>query len=782
MIMMPSYPDLHGVSIEKQIEILEDSYIRLSRFLEEQLASLDGKNFTPTFNRNWKKTTEGLIEIKDGLTSMEGDVGNIQDAMGTMVSDISLLTGQIGSIDGDLSALNGQMTVVQQNITTIEANASGISANVSSLTNRVTTVEGDITTLDGQVTSISGEVITTQEDIARLDLTASGLNTSVSSLTSQITTLETDIHETQEAIDRAQQAADAAMDAALDAAGIAGGKVTTFYQDDTPTATTPGDLWIDTNDGNKLHRWSGSAWTAVQDAQLQEALNAAGDAQATADQKIRTFAQSAAPTGMSAGDIGDLWIDTNDGNKLYRWDGSSWIEVQDGMIDAVKDIAEGKGKVIIQSGAPAAADRLPQNLWIDTTNGANTPKRWNGSAWVEVTDKAAKDAAAAAVAAQNLANEAKDAAQAAQEEFTEWKNTEFNVWAGGVDIDVEWVKYHTIGGARNLFKNTGFNSPDGFLTNWTKALGASVVQITETTAVSGYCVGISTSEVNGGIYYSSDIATKLEAGKTYTVSFYARTSQGTEVIKSWRENSGSSTNFSLTGSWQRYSYTFTQSTNKTGAVIFYHVSGSGLFYLHSIKVEEGSKPTAWVAAPEDTNSIMYDSAYYRFRSDGFHVYSGAITIWDGTPDSPGNMVFHVDEDGSLVLRSPNYNWVAGGGIRLYQNGGIDMGFTLYSGPWTASGPYNLLQSVSGFRYIEIIYRTVAGAYGSKKVYAVAGTTVNIMTAEAANGVLYIDSANVGINENSITMGAQTETAVQENGNVSITDIAGLFRIVRVIGY
>ena len=69
-------------------------------------------------------------------------------------------------------------------------------------------------------------------------------------------------------------------------------------------------------------------------------------------------------------------------------------------------IANSKGKVLIRSSAPAATDRLPQNLWIDTSGGGNTPKRWNGSAWKEVTDKVAKDAATAAAAAQQKADEA----------------------------------------------------------------------------------------------------------------------------------------------------------------------------------------------------------------------------------------------------------------------------------------------------------------------------------------------------------------------------------------
>lgn len=68
--------------------------------------------------------------------------------------------------------------------------------------------------------------------------------------------------------------------------------------------------------------------------------------------------------------------------------------------------AGNKGEVIYQSQTPAASKRLAQNLWIDTTGGKNTPKRWDGSSWVAVTDKAAIDAQNAANEAQSTADEA----------------------------------------------------------------------------------------------------------------------------------------------------------------------------------------------------------------------------------------------------------------------------------------------------------------------------------------------------------------------------------------
>jgi hypothetical protein len=77
-------------------------------------------------------------------------------------------------------------------------------------------------------------------------------------------------------------------------------------------------------------------------------------------------------------------------------------------------IAGGKADVLIQPGAPAVEMQKDTTLWIDTTGGNNTPKRWDGSKWAVVTDKAATDAAADAAAAQTAASEAQTAADAAQ--------------------------------------------------------------------------------------------------------------------------------------------------------------------------------------------------------------------------------------------------------------------------------------------------------------------------------------------------------------------------------
>jgi len=80
---------------------------------------------------------------------------------------------------------------------------------------------------------------------------------------------------------------------------------------------------------------------------------------------------------------------------------------------AASGVANGKADVLIQSSEPDTSMRKSTTLWIDTTNGANTPKRWNGSAWIAVTDKAATDAANAAVKANTAAKTAQDTADKA---------------------------------------------------------------------------------------------------------------------------------------------------------------------------------------------------------------------------------------------------------------------------------------------------------------------------------------------------------------------------------
>ena len=116
-----------------------------------------------------------------------------------------------------------------------------------------------------------------------------------------------------------------------DAEAAADGKIVSFFQTSAPTATGVGDIWFDTDDGNKMYRWNGASWAVAQDTGITTAISAASDAQATADGKVNTYFQASAPTPEA---VGDLWIETDAENRLWRWNGSVWVLATDTRVTA----------------------------------------------------------------------------------------------------------------------------------------------------------------------------------------------------------------------------------------------------------------------------------------------------------------------------------------------------------------------------------------------------------------------------------------------------------------
>ena len=87
-----------------------------------------------------------------------------------------------------------------------------------------------------------------------------------------------------------------------------------------------GDLWFNTQ-LKKLYRHNGTDFDLIEDKGITDAVQAAQNAQDTADGKITSFYQNDEPTeGMSKG---DLWIDMNNHNKLYRYNGTLWEAAND---------------------------------------------------------------------------------------------------------------------------------------------------------------------------------------------------------------------------------------------------------------------------------------------------------------------------------------------------------------------------------------------------------------------------------------------------------------------
>jgi hypothetical protein len=125
------------------------------------------------------------------------------------------------------------------------------------------------------------------------------------------------------------------------------GNITTWFYDGEPTLlNAPANMWVTATDKNNhvgdiyYDKVSGYgyrfayediadvpdagivySWIRIVDTDVVKALADAANAQETADGKITTFYQTTTPI---AEGIGDIWIDSDNGNKMYRWNGSSW--------------------------------------------------------------------------------------------------------------------------------------------------------------------------------------------------------------------------------------------------------------------------------------------------------------------------------------------------------------------------------------------------------------------------------------------------------------------------
>lgn len=160
---------------------------------------------------------------------------------------------------------------------------------------------------------------------------------------------------------------------------------------------------------------AGQAKDAANAAQTaaESAKKTAGNAQTLAN-TANESANAAKSTAVNASSVATQAKATADSAAQSATDAANAAQKANTAAAAAAGVANGKADVLIQSTAPATSMRKPTTLWIDTTGGANTPKRWNGSTWMAVTDKAATDAANAAVKANDAAKTAQSTADKAQ--------------------------------------------------------------------------------------------------------------------------------------------------------------------------------------------------------------------------------------------------------------------------------------------------------------------------------------------------------------------------------
>lgn len=288
---------------------------------------------------------------------------------------------------------------------------------------------------------------------------------------------------------------------------------------------------------------------------------------------------------------------------------------------SASDAAGAKGKVLYQSSAPAVADRLAQNLWIDTTGNANTPKRWSGSAWVAVTDKVATDAAAAAATALTQVATKADASTVQSLSNTVSQHGQ-EITAAGQAITNINTSLTQVGG-ENLLYNPSLDVvsastawlPDGWSLQYPGATLTSVF-VASTLDPSGKALRLGMTLPNASSYADLVQDTSkwpgVSEGQVLTISGHFRATDGliAQLYFQWRDASGanistdgaSSQNASIAPeAWQRFSRISAPAPAGTVSVrIILRIRGpisgtsiTGWCEWDRLQLEQGAVMTGW---------------------------------------------------------------------------------------------------------------------------------------------------------------------------------------------
>lgn len=119
---------------------------------------------------------------------------------------------------------------------------------------------------------------------------------------------------------RTDDTANVALQTALDAGVLADGKATTFYQTYEPDiGTNPtmgvGDIWVDSDDSNKLYRYSGTAWLSIADTRISASVDRLDEA--TVDVNGNARAKSSLSVNAN-GVIGGFVAESDGSTSTFR--------------------------------------------------------------------------------------------------------------------------------------------------------------------------------------------------------------------------------------------------------------------------------------------------------------------------------------------------------------------------------------------------------------------------------------------------------------------------------
>ena len=163
-------------------------------------------------------------------------------------------------------------------------------------------------------------------------------------------------------------------------------------------------------------------------------------------------------------------------------------------------------------------------------------------------------------------------------------------------------------GGTNLIRNSDFSNGTS---NWIAGDGNSGLE-SVTDDVYGHHAEF--SGVNGGRIYSLT-SNVWENGQVYAYSFYAKASANGARIQPSQSIAYWGSTHSLTTEWKRYTGTIACGATNTGGTLSFSTRDSATYYITRVKLEKGTKATAWSPAPEDFDGKYTSKTEFKQTTD-----------------------------------------------------------------------------------------------------------------------------------------------------------------------
>jgi predicted nucleic acid-binding Zn-ribbon protein len=318
-----------------------------------------------TLNSAITDSSTGLAANATGLSQLTTRVSTAESDISTITSDIteleSTLTGyngtstvatavsnlqtQITANDGDITSVTSSVTSLTNSLATTDSNVSANTTSITGLTNSISTINGTLSTVQTDITALESDVTTAEGNITSNTTAISGLTTRVTATESSITTIQSDVTTLNTDLTTAQ----GSISTNSSAITALQSSVTANDNDITSINSSITSLTTSVNNANTNISSNSSAISGLDTRVTQNESDLTTKASATSvtalqtslntlsgevDTRTKTFAQDAVPTATA---IGDLWIDTNDSNKLYRAASATADQITSGEWELVRD-------------------------------------------------------------------------------------------------------------------------------------------------------------------------------------------------------------------------------------------------------------------------------------------------------------------------------------------------------------------------------------------------------------------------------------------------------------